>query len=116
MRADPELEALLKELIETGVAPKYVLRLTAELQDHYADLEHEAERHGIPADEAAADALARLGRCAAIAREFERHPELKSWVFTSVWLAALLRMVAGGCILLLAPVRTVSAGPDALMR
>src|SRR5690606_24899636 len=80
MRSDPDFEALLRQLLDAGVAPKYLARLTAELEDHYDDLKHEACRVGVPQDDVAADARERLGRCDAIAFEFERHPELRSWI------------------------------------
>ncbi|MBN1238586.1 MAG: energy transducer TonB [Gammaproteobacteria bacterium] len=116
MRSDPEFDALLRQLLRTGVAPKYVTRLTAELQDHYRDLEDEARRAGVPADQIRADARERLGRCSAIADEFDRHPELLSWICTSEWLATLLRSVASGYVAVCTPLRALAAGPDALMR
>jgi TonB family protein len=116
MRSDPEVEALLRQLLDSGVAPRYVARLTSELRDHYLDLQQEARRAGVPSDEAAADARERLGQCATIAREFARHPELLSWVYTSPLLAALLRALAGGYVALCMPIRALAVGPDALVR
>src|SRR5690606_23107542 len=56
MPANPDIDALLAELLDSGVSPKYVSRLASELDDHYADLEAEARRLGVPAGDAAVDA------------------------------------------------------------
>jgi protein TonB len=114
MPANPEIDALLAELLDSGVSPRYISRLASELDDHYADLEAEARRLGVPPDEAAGDAMLRLGRCAAIAREFELRPELKSWVYTCRWLERLLRIVGWAYLFARAPARAV-AGSQAVM-
>lgn len=116
MRSDPEFHALLRQLLRDGVAPKYVSRLTAELQDHYRDLEHEAHRAGLPPVDVAADARERLGRCSAIAAEFGKHPELLSWIHSSAWLAAALRALSNRCVALCSPIKALSGGPDIVMR
>src|SRR5690606_29351744 len=110
MRANPEIDALLAELLDSGVSPKYVSRLAGELADHQADLEAEAARFGLPGQEAAADAKLRLGDCSVIAKEFALRPELKSWVYRCRWLEPLLRFVVAGYLLVRAPARLVAAG------
>lgn len=105
MPPDPHLDALIKQLLDSGVAPKYILRLTSELEDHCVDLEDEALRSGVPAEAAANDARSRLGEASTIAREFSKHPELRSWIYNAWWLEALLRAAAGTCLLFAMPVR-----------
>src|SRR5690606_112097 len=91
-------------------------RLAGELEDHFADLEAEAARLGVPADEAIEDAKLRLGKCAVIAREFERRPELQSWVYRSRWLERLLRAIVAVYLLVRAPARVVGASQAAMLR
>src|SRR5690606_3177003 len=116
MRTNPEIDALLAELLDSGVSPKYVSRLAGELEDHLADLEAEAVRLGVPADEAGADARLRLGKCSAIAKEFELHPELQSWVYRSRWLERLLRALVGVYLVVRTPARIVAASQAAMLR
>lgn len=89
-----ELDALLRDLLDGGVAPRYVSRLAAELEDHRADLEDEALARAATAAEATAEARERLGDYTAIAAEFARRGELKSWVYDSPWLVSALRLAA----------------------
>ncbi len=116
MRANTEIDALLAKLLESGVSPKYLARLASELHEHREDLEAEARRFGVPVAEVASDAQQRLGSCAVIAKEFERRPELKSWINTSRWLEQMLRPLAAAYILARAPVRGVAAGQAAILR
>jgi protein TonB len=89
-----ELDALLRDLLDGGVAPRYVSRLAAELEDHRADLEQEALARAATAAEASAEARERLGDYTTIAAEFARHGELRSWVYDSPWLVSALRLLA----------------------
>lgn len=116
MHPEPNLDDLPRQLLESGVAPKYVARLTLELHDHYSDLEQESRRAGLSPDEAALDAYQRLGGCSAIAGEFARHPELLSWVYTSAWVRAVLRALAEAYVAVASPLRALASGPDTLVR
>ena len=116
MRADSEISALLDGLLEAGVSPRYVSRLAAELEDHYEDLEAEALRFGVPPDEASADAKRRLGAAPAIASEFAKRPELRSWLCRSVWLADLLRTLSAAYVVAVSPFRTVLGGHGVVLR
>lgn len=79
----PDFEPLVEQLLDLGIAHKYALRLSAELDDHLADLEREALRGDKSALAAAVEAQLRLGRPEAIVAAFADHPELKSWVYRS---------------------------------
>jgi TonB family protein len=116
MRGHSEIEALLAELLHSGVSPKYVSRLAVELEDHFADLECEAKRLGVPESELAADAQMRLGASAVIAGEFARRPELKSLLFRSRLVEQIVRALIGGYLVLTAPMRIVVAGHTAMLR
>jgi len=116
MRADSEIGALLEALLESGVAPRYVSRLASELEDHFHDLEAEARRFGIPPDEAAADARRRLGASSAIANEFAKRPELRSWIHRSPWLAALLRALVAVYVGAAAPFRAAFGEHGVMLR
>ena len=116
MRANPEIDALLHELLDSGISPKYVSRLAAELEDHYADLEAEATRLGVPECESAEDARVRLGNSSVIAKEFALRPELKSWVYRSRCLERLLRALVAAYLLVRTPARLVAAGQTVMLR
>lgn len=84
--------ALTRQLLDAGVAPKYVTRLREELEDHLADLaaELEADRcRGAARREAAR----RIGAPDAILAEFTRRPELRAWVYRSRSLMVVLQVV-----------------------
>src|SRR5690606_30929920 len=115
MPSDPQVDALMRELLESGVAPKYILRLKSELEDHCLDLEDEALRFGVSVEAAADDARCRLGDPSTIAGAFARHPELRSWVYNASWLAPLLWAAAAICLPFAMLVRAI-VQRDTLMR
>jgi periplasmic protein TonB len=86
-------DALIGQLLDAGVSAKYVARLRAELQEHAADLEAEALSAEKSLLEARQEARVRLGEERAIAAEFFKRPELRSWVYQSRWLSHLLKAV-----------------------
>jgi protein TonB len=86
--------ALAKQLIDAGVASKYVNRLREELEDHRADLEEEGRRADKPAPEARRAAIQRLGHRQIIVDEFCKRPELKAWVYRSSFALCVIRLVA----------------------
>lgn len=116
MRASAEIDALIASLVDAGIAPKYVSRLAAELQDHLSDLETEAQRFGLPEEDVQADAEQRLGASAAIANEFAKRPELVSWIHASPWLQPVLRAAAWAEVSLSAPVRFVADSHATMLR
>lgn len=84
---------LVKQLIDAGVATKYVARLREELDDHYADLEAELLTEK-SAERARYEAARRLGEPADILAEFAKRPQLKSFVYRSRGVIFVLRLVA----------------------
>ncbi len=107
-----EFRALRQALVRGGVAPARVTRTLAELKDHFEDLRCEAMACGCAPEEAAADAMRRLGSSAVLAREVLRHREFQSWAFRWPWVPALLRQFVILTSLAAVPVLVVvSRGP-----
>ena len=102
----PKLNALTTSLRDGGVSSAYISRLVAELDDHYADLEHEERATGREPAAAVVEALRRLGRQDTIAAEVLAKPELRSWPYRWPWIVRLLRPVL---LLLLLPAVPVLA-------
>ncbi len=105
----PKHQRLLRRLSDAGIAPRYLLRIDAELQDHYADLEREAFVTEKTAAEAAAEARLRLGDDEEIAAEFLAHPELKLWIYRWPITRFGLGLLVGVLIALLAPLQLIVA-------
>lgn len=103
------LNALRMSLQDGGVSSVYISRLLAELDDHYADLEHDERASGREPAAAAVAALRRLGRQDTIASEVLAKPELRSWPYRWPWLVSLLRPVM---VLLLLPSMPILACAD----
>lgn len=113
---DRDFEALSKSLLERGVSPRFTSRIAAELKDHYADLERELHDAGRSADEAAAEARARLGEDALIAGELLRRPELRAWMYRSPWLTRVLFALLAAAAVVLEPPRVIAANGGLLVR
>lgn len=94
----PSFQGLTQQLLDAGIAPKFAERLRRELEDHYRDLEREALADEHSAVAAELEARRRLGTSELIAHEFLSRPELRSWVYRSVWFVQLLR---GACLIYL---------------
>ncbi len=56
-----DAKRLKARLLEAGLAPRYVKRVTGELADHLSDIEAELKTDGLSADAATAEAERRLG-------------------------------------------------------
>jgi len=78
---DRDLDMLRRRLLESGVAPRHVVRIVSELSDHYDDLELEATRRGLSRKAAKAQAKNRLGDPSVIAEQVLNQPELKCWFY-----------------------------------
>lgn len=83
-------DLLSEELLAAGVAPRHVRRFLAELGDHLADLSEEEALSGRPAQEAEAQALARLGTTEVLAGAMIARKELHGWDARAPWAAYLL--------------------------
>ena len=99
-----DFNMLRDHLLDSGVAPRHVVRIISELADHHADLEVEAIRHGLTPDTAAAQATERIGATRTIAFHVLRRPELRCWIHRYPRLARLLLPIAYVALLPIAPV------------
>ena len=98
-----QFQALATRLLDSGIARKYVIRIRAELRDHYADLLREARAANSTPTDAVAEARARLGKQVLIAEEFLARPELRSWVYRSQWIQICIQLAVSITVLLIHP-------------
>lgn len=75
----PELDALRRRLLDSGVAARFVDRTILELKDHYTDIELDALNDGLSASAAAEHARTCLGSDAAILAAVTAQPALLTW-------------------------------------
>jgi len=94
-------------LLNRGVAPRHVRRITNELIDHLEDLRIEALEDGLPADQAQQQAANRLGDPKLIAERILENAEFKTWVYRYPRVARMYLPVA---YVLLVPAIPVLAG------
>ena len=89
----PELTRIRLELLEGGVAPRFVERTILELKEHYSDIVDAALDSGATRAEAAARAREALGTDASIVAAVLAEPSLLSferrWPRSARWLSAL---------------------------
>ena len=78
---------LAERLMRGGVAPRRVRRTVAELEAHLRDLLDELRARGVPPEQAALEARARLGADDVLAASVLARPELRSWVHRRPWAA-----------------------------
>lgn len=94
---EPGFDSLQRSLLESGIAPRCVRRIVVEVGEHYDDLWQEGLDRGLTADEATAEARARLGSEASIVSAASVRPELLCWAHrwprTARWLSACAMVV-----------------------
>lgn len=90
---------LSTRLLKGGVAPKYVRRTIAELQDHYADLFEAELKAGLSQEDAEQEALALLGKEDDLAAEVLTKGDLRSWTSRWPWALYGLAPVAASFVL-----------------
>lgn len=94
---EPGFDSLQRSLLDSGVAPRCVRRIIVEVGEHYEDLRQAALDQGLSADEASAEARARLGSEASIVSAARTRPELLCWAHrwprTARWLNACALVV-----------------------
>ena len=112
----PDFNALRDHLLESGVAPRHVVRIISELSDHQEDLEFEAMRRGSTPESAATQASQRMGTNRLIAAEILGRPELRSWFYRYPRLTRVLLPVAYVVMLPLAPVHAGVANASVIVR
>lgn len=83
-------EGLSRRLLRSGIAPRHVKRLIAELEAHFADLVAELRSTGLSQAESESQAAVRLGTDDVLVTNVLARPELQSWARRYPWLAFLL--------------------------
>lgn len=101
---DLDVDRFRRQLLESGVAPRHVGRVVAELSDHLEDLEIEAMRQGRCREEARADAIERFGDVSIIADHVLSRPEFKCWLYRFPHLARIVLPIAYLLVLPAAPI------------
>ena len=101
---DPVFDRLRRQLLESGVAPRHVVRVVSELSDHLEDLETEAIQQGGCREAARAEASDRLGDANIIAKHVLSRPEFKCWVYRFPHWARIILPIAYFLVLPAAPI------------
>ncbi len=109
-------ETLRNELLGSGVAPRYVRRIVAELNDHLEDLRAEALARGIHEREAGEFALNAIGDQQQIAKRMLETAEFKIWIYRYPGIARFYLPVAYALLLPAAPMFACIANPRKLAR
>jgi len=91
-------------LLKSGVAPRHVSGILAELHDHLDDLRQEAIVDGYDNVAANERALRRIGDQRLLARTILARPELRTWPYRYPWLARVYYPLAYVLLLPAVPV------------
>lgn len=102
--ADQTFDYLRGALLESGVAPRHVRRLLAELHDHLDDLHCEALATGCDAGAARERAVRRMGDQRLLTREILERIDLRTWEYRYPRVARFYYPIAYVLLLPLAPV------------
>lgn len=113
---EADFNALRDQLLDSGVAPRHVVRIISELSDHREDLELEALDRGYEPDAAKAQSEERIGTSQTIALHVLRQPELRCWIHRYPRLARLALPVAYVTMLPLSPIYAGIANAPAVVR
>jgi hypothetical protein len=113
---DQSFQELRSHLLERGIAARQVRRITLELSDHLEDLQQEAMKNGLPANEARSVAMDRLGDQRVIAERILEHTEFKTWVYRYPRLARVYLPFACALLLPATPVIVGFRNPAVVAR
>jgi len=107
---------LQSDLLESGVKPKHVQRITLELADHFEDLRLEALSQGVTAAQAQYQAEQRIGEQGALAERILEQTEFKTWIYRYPRIARIYLPMAYALLLPVAPVFSGMANPTMVAR
>lgn len=113
---EPDFDRLRDRLLNSGVAPRHVIRIVAELSDHFEDLESEAIQHGLSCDAAKIQAGNRIGALNTIAQQVLSRRELKRWPYRFPQLARVVMPLVYVMMLPAAPIYVGIARAPAIAR
>jgi len=109
-------DTLRSELLESGVAPRHVRRIVAELDDHAEDLCAEAVLQGMSATDASEYAMQRIGDQRDIAGRILESTELRSWIYRYPRVARVYLPCAYALLLPALPLFAGFAHPGIVLR
>lgn len=107
---------LRSELLESGVAPRHVRRIVAELDDHAEDLRAEAYARGMSNTDAADFATRRIGDQLQIAERILECADLRCWIYRYPRVARVYLPIAYALLLPASPVFAGFANPGIVLR
>jgi hypothetical protein len=107
---------LRTELLESGISPRHVRRIVAELDDHLDDLKTEATSRGMSEIDAAGFAFDCIGDQQAIANRMLETSEFKTWEYRYPRIACVYLPVVYTLLLPAAPVFAGIANPGKVAR
>lgn len=113
---DHDFQLLRTRLLESGVAPRHVKRIVAELDDHLEDLRVEAINQGRSVAEAQAWAAQRIGSETTLADRILAIPEYRAWIYRYPRVARIYLPLAYALLLPAAPVFAGIANPGIVFR
>ena len=90
----PGLAALRNDLLAAGIAPKHVLRVIVELDEHFDDLVVEAMAAKLDRCAAEQKALSQLGDLEQVAMAMRQQPQLRGWAWRWPRVAAVIYPLA----------------------
>lgn len=107
---------LQTELLESGIAPRHIRRIIAELDDHLEDLKGEAMAEGKTETEAQLIGLRRIGKQKRIAEQMLATPEFRTWIYRYPKIARVYLPIAYALLLPAIPVLVGIAHPRRVVR
>jgi hypothetical protein len=113
---DDTFAELKDQLLASGVAPRHVRRIVAELDDHVSDLVSEALARGDSRESARDFALRRIGNQSLIAERMLEDAALKTWIYRYPRIARIYLPVAYALLLPAAPLFAGMANPGIVAR
>jgi len=111
-----QFDSLRTALLESGVAPRHVRRIVAELDDHAEDLRAEAVAQGMSGEDACVYAMRRIGDQQQIASRILESADLRSWIYRYPRVARVYLPCAYALLLPALPVFAGFANPGIVLR
>ena len=113
---DDTFAELKDPLLASGVAPRHVRRIVAELDDHYSDLMSEALARGDSHESARRFALRQIGDQSLIAERMLEDVAFRTWIYRYPRVARVYFPVAYALLLPAAPLFAGFANPGVVAR
>ncbi len=112
----PDFDALGRQLLRAGVAPRHVARAIIELREHVEDIESELIARGATPVAAASRAAERIGAIDSIKDRYLDQPDLKRWSHRHPQLARCIASAEYALLWPAIPVSAMAAAAPAIAR